>query len=128
MARGWILGLYIRIRPTSEKAGVVDDMAAFWREIPGSKGKMWVDGLWRPIPLLQTTWSNSRCSPPRAVLPRSRSFCCSEIVCGFAMEGSNEGNLECPTLDASQQSYKRMEKEADEDVRVLEEPVKQKQH
>ena len=42
------------------------------------------------------------------------------------MEGTSSENACYPTQESSQQSLKRIEREDDEDVRVLEEPVKQK--
>ena len=43
----WAQGLYIESRPTSPKAYVAGDMAAFWRERNGPKPKNWVEGLGR---------------------------------------------------------------------------------
>ena len=67
---------------------------------------------------------NSRRSP-RAVL-QALPVSSLVAVCGIAMEGSKEGNLECNSLDASQQSLTRMERDEDEDVRIVEAPVKPK--
>ena len=42
----WAQGLYIESRPTSPKAYVAGDTAAFWSEEMGCSQKNWVEGLW----------------------------------------------------------------------------------
>ena len=56
----WAQGLYIESWPTSPKAYVAGDMAAFWRERNGPMPKNWVEGLWRPTSHLRPTSPNFR--------------------------------------------------------------------
>jgi hypothetical protein len=117
-------------------------MAAFWREIYGPKAKKWVEGLCRPISH-QPAQSGLHPTP----VVRSFEASLSQVwflrggECSFsqfgtsfffvvswliAMEGTSSEIATHPMQESFHQSQTIVEREEDEDVKVIEEPLKQK--
>ena len=87
IAQIWAQGLYIESRPTSPKAYVAGDMAAFWRERNGPKPKNWVEGLGRPTSHLPAHFTQLPLFSHLLVLSNILSFSSSKGIIHLSPSG-----------------------------------------
>jgi len=92
----WAQGLYVESRPTSLKAYVAGDMAAFWRERNRPKSKNWVEGLGRPTSHLPAHFTQLPSFSHLLVLSNISSFNSSKGITRLIPSGPWIGPYEVP--------------------------------